>query len=94
MVKHNPAMHDVRCLGYLIYTLLSGDTPWQSRIGKRLFESATSGYVSFTNPLWTKMVSPEALQFVKRLTRPVEASDSFDELLLDRFIQLNKTRDI
>jgi hypothetical protein len=72
-------------LGYLIYTLLSGDTPWQSRTNKRLFEATASGYVSFTSPMWKK-ITPEALSFVKRLTRPVEASDSFDQLLLDRFI--------
>jgi len=24
----NPVMHDVRCVGYLIYTLIAGDSPW------------------------------------------------------------------
>lgn len=45
--------------------------------------------MSFTNPLWKK-VSPEAFQFVKRLSRPIEATDSYEHLLLDRFILLNE----
>jgi hypothetical protein len=81
-------MQDVRCVGYLIYNLIAGESPWQSRIGKRLQEATQSGYVSFTNPLW-KRVSPEALQFVKRLIRPIESSDKYEDLLQDRFIKLN-----
>jgi hypothetical protein len=55
----NHVMNDVRCVGYLIYTLIAGDSPWQCRTGKRLKEAAQSGYVSFTSPLW-KRISPEA----------------------------------
>ena len=66
----NPLLHDIKAIGYIIYTLIGGDSPWQGRIGKRIVERASIDYVSFTNPLWKK-VSPEALKFVKRLTKPM-----------------------
>ena len=46
--------------------------------------------MSFTNPLWKK-VSPELQKFIKRLTKPMQASETFEILLRDPFIVENKT---
>ena len=85
----NLLLHDIRAIGHIIYTLIAGDSPWQTRIGTRLIEGASIGYISFTNPLWKK-VSPEALSFVKRLTKPMQASETFEYILKDPFISCNR----
>ena len=51
-----------------------------------MIEGAQIGYVSFTSLLWKK-VSPEANNFVQRLTKP--KNETFERLLVDRFIQCN-----
>jgi len=51
-----------------------------------MLEGAQIGYVSFTSSLWKK-VSPEANNFVQRLTKP--KNETFERLLTDRFIQCN-----
>lgn len=82
----NPVLHDVRSVGFIIYTLVSGEYPWHNRSGKRLVEGVKIGYFSFTNALWKK-ITPEALKFVARLTKPIEASETYERLMQDRFIE-------
>lgn len=85
LVGLNSVLYDIRAIGYMIYTLIGGESPWQGRIGKRLVERASIGYVSFSNPLWKK-VSQESLRFVKRLTKPMQATETYESLLKDEFI--------
>jgi hypothetical protein len=72
-----------------MYTLVAGDWPWHNRCGKRFVEGVKMGYFSFTNALWKK-ITPEALKFVARLTKPMEASETYERLLQDRFIEINR----
>jgi hypothetical protein len=84
----NPVLHDVRSVGFIIYTLVAGEWPWHNRCGKRFVEGVKIGYFSFTNALWKK-ITPEALKFVARLTKPIEASETYERLMQDRFIEAN-----
>lgn len=81
----NSVLYDIRAIGYMIYTLIAGESPWQGRISKKIVEGASIGYVSFTNPLWKK-VSQEAFRFVKRLIKPMQATETYELLLNDPFI--------
>jgi hypothetical protein len=85
----NPVLHDIRSIGFIMYTLVAGDWPWHNRCGKRFVEGVKMGYFSFTNALWKK-ITPEALKFVARLTKPMEASETYERLLQDRFIEINR----
>ena len=81
----NSVLNDIRAIGYIIYTLIGGESPWQGRIGKRIVEKASIGYVSFTNPLWKK-ITQESEKFVKRLIKPKKTSETYELLLNDPFI--------
>ena len=63
----NEILRDVKCVGFMIYTLINGDAPWRGRVAKKLMDGAKIGYIPFTSLVWKK-VSSEALSFVKKLT--------------------------
>lgn len=85
----SPLIYDVRSVGYIIYTLIAGESPWQSRSRKRLLEAMKSGIVSFTSPLWNR-VSPDAFKFVQNLIKVQDKTETYDHLLKDPYLRVNQ----
>ena len=55
-------------IGIIIFMLLVGLAPFQGKSSRKLMDEARVGYISFTHDHW-KLVSPEAREFVKKITQ-------------------------
>lgn len=58
---------DLMSIGIIIFMLLVGLAPFQGKSSRKLMEEARVGYISFTHQHWS-LVSPEAKEFVKKMT--------------------------
>lgn len=82
----NEVSGDIRGLGIIAYILLNGDAPFQGQMAKTISE-AKVGYISYNSLVWKK-ISPEALLYVKTLTRKQNTAPNNLEICLnDPWIQ-------
>lgn len=58
---------DLMSIGIIIFMLIIGLAPFQGKSSRKLLDAARLGYISFNHNHW-RLVSPEAKEFVKRIT--------------------------